>query len=104
MASASVFTRRSQFWPSNFLRKGVMLFDFAKTSKVLHPEVRTIIRKLRSSQNSAFSLLKIGAFILPKGRCALSPLAFLPVGVEPTCRAKEDRNFLIKRPKTWRRY
>src|SRR5882724_2802409 len=34
MASASMLTSRSQFWPSNFLRKGVMLFDLAQTSKV----------------------------------------------------------------------
>ncbi len=72
-----------------------MLFDFAKTSKVLHPEVRTIIRKLRSSQNSAVSLLKIGVFILPKGKYARSPLASLPVGVEPPCRAMKTAIFWL---------
>ena len=35
-----------------------MLFDLAQTSKVSHKEVRTIIRKLRSSQNSAVCLEK----------------------------------------------
>jgi hypothetical protein len=35
-----------------------MLFDLAQTSKVSHKEVRTIIRKLRSSQNSAICLEK----------------------------------------------
>src|SRR4029453_2955567 len=34
MASASMLISRSQFCPSNFLRKGVMLFDLAQTSKV----------------------------------------------------------------------
>jgi hypothetical protein len=35
-----------------------MLFDLAQTSKASHKEVRTIIRKLRSSQNSAVCLEK----------------------------------------------
>src|SRR4029453_14337096 len=68
MASASMLISKSQFWPSNFLRKGVMLFDLAQTSKVSHKEVRTIIRKLRSSQNSAVCFGK-GPLRLPKGGC-----------------------------------
>src|SRR6266480_3698987 len=35
MASASMAISRSQFWPNNFLRKGVMLFDLPKISGLL---------------------------------------------------------------------
>jgi hypothetical protein len=69
-----------------------MLFDFAKTSKVRtgsqndYTQV-AIFAKLRCLS------IEIGVFILPKGRYARSPLASLPVGVEPPCRAMKTAIF-----------
>jgi hypothetical protein len=80
-----------------------MLFDFAKTSKVRtgsqndYTQV-AIFAKLRcpSIENRSFHTPKRQIFPFSFSFFASRRGASLP--------RNEDRNFLIKRPKTWRRY